>query len=52
MDDKSYIELWNQWQKRNMNSSYYKLLVLLGIVHSPTFEMYYIWPSTHKEKEN
>lgn len=32
-----HIKRWNEWRKRNINSSFYKLLVLLGIVKSPTF---------------
>lgn len=33
------LKLWYQWQKRCVNPWYHKLLVLLGIVKSPTFEM-------------
>lgn len=33
------FKLWNKWQKRSLNGPLYKLLVLLGLVHSPTFEM-------------
>ena len=31
-----HIKRWNEWRKHNGNSSLYKLLVLLGIVKSPT----------------
>lgn len=34
------FKLWNEWQKRNLNSDVYKLLVLLGICVSPTFELH------------
>ena len=32
-----HIKRWNEWRKHNGNSSLHKLLVLLGIVKSPTF---------------
>lgn len=32
-----HVKQWNRWRKHNMNPWYHKLLVLLGIVHSPTF---------------
>ena len=31
-----HIKRWNEWRKHNGNSPLYKLLVLLGIVKSPT----------------
>ena len=31
-----YIKRWNEWRKHNGNSSLHKLLVLLGIIKSPT----------------
>lgn len=33
------FKLWNEWRKRSLNGPVYKLLVLLGLAHSPTFEM-------------
>ena len=34
----NHIRKWNKWRKHNLNSGFYKLLVLLKIVKSPTFE--------------
>jgi Mn2+/Fe2+ NRAMP family transporter len=34
---------WNQWRKRNTNSKFYKLLVLLGIAISPSFVYWNEW---------
>lgn len=31
-----HFKRWNKWRKRNTNSRFYKLLVLLGICKSPT----------------
>ena len=31
-----HIKRWNEWRKHNGNSPLHKLLVLLGIVKSPT----------------
>jgi len=39
------IKLWNQWRKRCTNPWYQKLLVLFGIIKSPTFELYYRCPN-------
>lgn len=33
-----YLKLWNKWRKNSLNSSLYKLLVLVKILKSPTFE--------------
>jgi hypothetical protein len=33
------IKVWNQWRKRSMNKRFYKLMVLFGLVKSPTFRM-------------
>ena len=33
------LKLWNKWRKRNSNGLIFKLLVLVGIVHSPTFDL-------------
>lgn len=30
------IRRWNVWRKRNKNSKFHKLIVLLGIIESPT----------------
>ena len=35
-----HFKRWNGWRKHNLNSRFYKLLVLLGIVKSPTFALY------------
>lgn len=32
----TYIRRWNKWRKYNLNSRTYKMLVLLGIIKSPT----------------
>lgn len=34
----SHIRRWNVWRKDCLNSSLYKLGVLLGVFHSPSFE--------------
>lgn len=33
-------ELWKEWQKNCRNPWLYKILVLLGLAQSPTFEHY------------
>lgn len=33
-------KLWKNWYKHCSNGSLYKILVLFGITHSPTFECY------------
>lgn len=41
-----HIRKWAEWKKYNLNSAIYKVLVLFGIVHSPTFEFFipsYMW---------
>jgi hypothetical protein len=35
------IRRWNMWRKDNINAWWYKILVLLGICHSPTFTYYF-----------
>ena len=35
----NHIKLWNDWRKRNTNNKFYKIMVLLCLAHSPTFEM-------------
>lgn len=32
-----HIRRWNRWRKRNANSHLHHILVLLGVVKSPTF---------------
>lgn len=34
----NHIKQWNEWRKRNTNSKLWKLMVLTGLVASPTFE--------------
>lgn len=34
-----HFERWNKWRKVSISSFSYKLLVLFGLQHSPTFEM-------------
>lgn len=36
---KEYFKLWKHWQKHSLNGKFVKLCVLLGIAHSPTFEL-------------
>lgn len=33
----SHIRRWNRWRKRNANGHLHHILVLLGVVESPTF---------------
>lgn len=33
---------WKNWQKRCINGRFYKFLVLIGFVHSPSFEAFKI----------
>ena len=37
------FKLWNHWRKRSLDGKMYKVLVLFGISHSPTFEMLEKW---------
>ena len=37
---KRHFRKWNEWRKRNLNSKFYQLLVLLKVYKSPTFELY------------
>lgn len=34
----THFKLWNRWRKNSLNSVFYKLLVLSGLRHSPTFQ--------------
>lgn len=36
-----HISIWNEWRKHNTNSKFHKLLVLLNIIHSPTFRIFF-----------
>ena len=38
----NHIKRWNAWRKGNTNSFWHKLLVLLKLRQSPTFEMYFV----------
>lgn len=38
---KKHFKKWNRWRKYNSNSWLYKLAVLLGIRHSPSFLYWY-----------
>lgn len=33
---------WKDWQRHCINSNFYKFLVLIGLVHSPSFEAFKI----------
>lgn len=35
-----HFKRWNRWQKNNTNSKWHKFLVLIGLIHSPTFGVY------------
>ena len=37
---KRHIKRWNGWRKVNGNGTLHHILVLLGLIHSPTFEFY------------
>lgn len=37
----NYFKRWNAWRKNSTNSLWHKLLVLLKLRRSPTFEMYF-----------
>ena len=32
------FKTWNRWRKLNLNNPIHKILVLLGVVRSPTYE--------------
>ena len=36
-----HIKRWNRWRKYNTNSKLHKLLVLLGIIKSPTMVFWF-----------
>lgn len=35
-----HFKRWNVWRKHNLNSPWHHILVLFGIVKSPTFELF------------
>ena len=35
----TYFKRWNKWRKYNLNSPLHRILVLLGLADSPTFDM-------------
>lgn len=34
------FKTWNRWRKRCLNGPLHKFLVLIGLVHSPTFHVF------------
>lgn len=36
---KIHYQQWKRWEKRSLNSRFHKIMVLLGLRISPTFEM-------------
>ena len=32
---------WKNWRKYNINGWFYQFLVLIGLAHSPSFEVWY-----------
>lgn len=36
----SRLEVWKDWNKRCLNHPLYKFLVLIGLAHSPSFEIH------------
>ena len=41
------VKRWNEWRKGNLNGRLYKILVLLKLAKSPTFELF----ATAEERE-
>ncbi len=37
------LKVWKHWNKKCVNSKMYKILVLLGVKHSPSFCCSYIY---------
>lgn len=35
----SWVKAWNEWRKHNLNGRLHKFLVLIRVVHSPTFDV-------------
>lgn len=42
-----HVKRWNEWRKGNLNGRLYKILVLLKLAKSPTFELFV----TEEERE-
>ena len=38
-----HIKAWNIWRKRSLDGKMYKVLVLFGLCHAPTFEILEKW---------
>lgn len=34
-----HIRIWDRWRKHCLNGKFYKILVLFGILRSPTFRV-------------
>ena len=50
-----HVQIWNDWRKHNTNSRWYKFLVLIGAVQSPSMVGNYCWFGLRtglKEKED
>ena len=37
----TWVKVWNDWRKHNLNGRLHKFLVLIRVVHSPTFDIEY-----------
>lgn len=44
----NHIRRWNIWRKHCLNGSIHKMLVLFGVIHSPTFS-YTLLPNETNE---
>ena len=42
--------MFKRYKKWNINSRFYQFLVLIGLAHSPTFEMWYYDTGSHVAK--
>jgi hypothetical protein len=38
---RKHFQRWNEWRTYNSNSKFHKILVLFGLVKSPTFELFF-----------
>ncbi|RGD73827.1 hypothetical protein DW687_08610 [Anaerofustis stercorihominis] len=48
-----HFKLWNQWRKVNLNSKFYKFMVLIRLANSPSFEIYYKYTNiSNKPRSN
>jgi hypothetical protein len=47
-----HFKSWNSWRKHNRNNPIHKILVLFGIVHSPTFWYYYEEDEKQEEEDD